>query len=173
MLRKHASLLLLLLSACAGTTAQRVRYDDDTARGLRFYDPMLLLVVTCHNTEVVVVPDLERGYAVESRAVAAKNDFTVKAQEGLLAEVGAKLDSSGPLSIFQGAGTKAVEKGPAFAALGASIGGTIPGMEGIWRFALDGNGRLTGLTPLLRAPDGCGSATGAVRASKAPVKSGR
>jgi len=104
------------------------------------------------------VPDFTRGYAVEFGAVLAKNDSDIKATEGLLTEVSAKLDDTALLSLLQAWGEKALGSVKDLTALGALVPGTIPGMEGVWRLNFDVNGQLTGMKQIQKG-NSCTSKT--------------
>jgi hypothetical protein len=53
-------LVVLLICACARTTIKPVEYNDSKTKGLRVYDPLPLLVVTCQNAQLVSVQDFTR-----------------------------------------------------------------------------------------------------------------
>jgi hypothetical protein len=141
-------LVALLISSCAETTATRVTYDDTKTEGVRFYDPLPLLVVTCQNAQLVSVPDFSRGYAVTFKAGMSKNNSDIKLTEGLLTEASANLDDSGLLSMLQSWGEKALGSAKDLAALGAQVPGTIPGMEGVWRLNFNGDGSFKDMTQI-------------------------
>jgi len=163
-------LIVLLTSACSQTTAKPVAYTDTSTRGVRVYDPLPLLVVTCTNTQLVFVPNFEKGYAVQFTAVLSKNESTVKVQEGVLTELTAKLDSTGFLSLLQAWGEKALGAAKDLAALGASVQGALPGMEGVWRLDFDPKGTFTGMTRIKAATVPCAPADGAPPPPPAPKK---
>ena len=52
--------------------------------------------------------------------------------------------------MLQGFGEKALDKADSLSALGATIGGTIPGMEGVWRVQYNPDGTFAGVAPLQR-----------------------
>lgn len=126
-------LTLLLVGACAQTTVKRVGYKDSNDDGIRVYDPLPILIITCQNAQLVSVPDFSRAYTVEIKTFLAKNNSNIKITEGLITELSANLDNTGLLSLLQSWGEKALGAAKDLAQLGAAVPGTIPGMEGIWR----------------------------------------
>jgi len=152
------AVLATLASGCAYTTAVPVGYTDRTTEGVRVYDPQMLLVVTCENVQVTAVPDYQRGYALQAKAYLAKNEATFKTTEGLLGEVDTKLDTTGLLSLLQGLGETALEQAGNLAALGASVSGSLKGMEGVWLLRVDDYGAVADLRQLAKA--NCSPAAG-------------
>jgi len=175
-MRSAVLLVVLLLGGCAYTTAHPVAYNDKDRPGVRVYDPLPLLVVTCSNAQLAVVPNFTRGYAVEFGAVLAKNQSDLKVQEGLATEASVNLDDTALITLLQAWGEKALGAAQTLAALGASVQGPIPGMEGIWRFDFDDSGVLKGLTSIQKGtpcqppPPPAAAAQPGPGATKPPVK---
>lgn len=153
---------------CAQTTVKRVNYNDTTTEGLRVYDPLPLIIVTCQNVQLISIPDFNRGYAVSFDAFMAKNESTAKVTEGLITELSAKLDNTGLLSLLQSWGEKALGSAKDLAALGAQVPGGIPGLEGVWRPNFDAQGRFTNMTQVHAATQSCPDPNGG-----APVPGGK
>lgn len=159
--------LAVLATGCAYTTAVPIQYGDRETEGFRVYDPQTLLIVTCDNAEVVTVPDYQRGYALQAKAYLAKNDTIFKMEGGQLAEVDTKLDTTALLSLLQSWGERALDQVQNLGALGASVGGGLKGMEGVWLLRADQTGAMVELKQLAKAtstcpPAGSGAATAPV-----------
>jgi hypothetical protein len=138
---------VFLTSACAQTTVKPVKYNNFDKEGLRVYDPLPLLIITCTNVQLVSVPDFTRGYTVTFKSFLAKNNSSAKVTEGLITELSANLDDTGLLSLLQSWGEKALGVAKDLAQLGAQVPGTIAGMEGIWRLNFDAaNGQFMNMT---------------------------
>lgn len=165
-----------LTSGCAYTTAVPVGYADTKTEGIRVYDPQLLLFVTCTTTQVLSVPDMQRGYALQAKAYLAKNEAKFIVQEGQLTQSETKLDTTGLLSLLQAWGEKALDQVEKLGALGASVAGGIPGMEGVWLLRLNADGgvdefrRVAVGTPCAPAAPPPAAKAGAIDGSKAPKK---
>ncbi len=152
MTSRNAILTALLLSlGCASTQVRPVSYDDNERPGIRYYDPQALLVVTCETTQVVFVPNYQRGYTVQPRAWLAKNDFSIEQSNGMLGELKADMDSASALTLLQSAATEALKTSGSLSARGESALAPIPGMTGIWRFDYDRDGVVAGLTRISEA----------------------
>jgi hypothetical protein len=141
--------ILVVLSGCAYTTAKPVPFADRDTKGFRVYEPKPLLLVTDKTTQVVFVPNFDRGYAVRFGAFLSKNDITLKTTEGALTEVTSHIDTTAALTLLQTLGQTALQQVDKLKALGASVDGKIPGMEGVYDFEFDVAGRFTGLKRLM------------------------
>jgi len=145
----HALIVgILFLSGCAYTTAKPVDFTDRDTKGFRVYEPRPLLVVTDKSTQVVFVPNFDRGYAVRFGAFLSKNDITLKTTEGALTEISSNIDTTAALTLFQTLGQTALQQVDKLKALGATVEGKIPSMEGVFDFEFDAAGRFTGLKKL-------------------------
>lgn len=170
-------LMLLIIGAltasCAYTKVERVGYNSDED-GTRIYDHLQMLVVTCQNVQTVPIDDRTRGYSVKFGAVLAKNESGIKFTDGIVAEISAKLDDAGLLALLQAWGEKALDNAKDFKALGATIPGSIPGMEGVWLTEYDANGNFIKLKQINKGapcPSQAGSGVPAATAGlKPPVK---
>ena len=143
--------IAIIVSSCAYTTAKRIDYTS-TEEGIRFYDPLPLLIINCQNTQVVNVADFSRGYALKYGAFLAKNNTDIKMTEGLLTETSSDLDDTALLSMLQALGQSALGAVKDLASLNTLISGPLPGMEGIWRLDYGIDGKLAGIKRIFKAP---------------------
>jgi hypothetical protein len=80
------AITLLLLAGCAGFSAQP---DIDSANGIRYYAPASYLLVYSDGkgnlqSQILVMPDLDRKMVIDLKAVGAKNNSTLTFQNGIL-----------------------------------------------------------------------------------------
>jgi hypothetical protein len=160
-------------AGCSMTTARPVSPDDHETKGIRIYDPMPLLVVTCTETQIVSAPDLSRGYAVQLTSVLATNQTDLKATpDGTFQEIDVKLDSTTVinkvLDLISTLGSAVAGKLPTLP-LSATITGPIPGMLGVWAFDTTTDGRVVGLRQIARGADSCPTAQAGKTIVQPPV----
>jgi hypothetical protein len=140
---------IVSMSACSYTTAEPVKFADRDTDGFRFYDVKPLLVITPTNTNVIYVPDFERGYSAQLGAILTKNKSIIKINNSVLSEVEGDLDATGPLSgFFSYASTALTEGAKLGAVISESISGGVPGRYGVFEFELDDAGQIVNLRPI-------------------------
>jgi len=166
MLPRRWSLLALLslapgLPGCAQVTAKPFFDSTDDTSGIRFYEPVPLLVATKENVKIVFVPNPSRGIAIGFRTWLARHSVDLKVEEGSLTGLSSDADSaalaSGLLTLVESLGKEAIENAaelkalmaPAAAALGEEIPGSIEGIQGVYRFKFSPTGEFLGLEKVL------------------------
>jgi hypothetical protein len=137
------------IGACSYTTAEPVQFADRETSGFRFYEAKPLLVITPQSTNVIYVPDFERGYSAKFGAVLTKNKSNIKITNSALAEVEGDLDATGPLSGFFSYASTALTQGAKLGGvISETLTGGVPGKYGVFEFELDSAGRIVGLRPI-------------------------
>ena len=139
--------LVLSLTACAYTTSKPIKYERDMkSSGFVYYDPKPILLINDNVAEIKFVPNFERAYAVRFNAFLAKNNVTLDISNGLLSKVNSALDSTGFLTLVQGATTEALKAGKQ---ISEAFGETAEGEKTeIYEFEFSEEGKLVGLKPI-------------------------
>lgn len=143
---------MLLLPACASTTAIPVSPQDQTTPGIRVYDKKPLLFVYENAATVDFIPNYSRGYALQFTAFLAKNDVKTVYENGSLKSLDTNLDSTEALKLIQALAEKLL--GAAFPAEAPRTSGGAAGAGALlavydFEFSEDGS-----LVRLVRIDDG-------------------
>ena len=165
-------LIGLLTVSCAQTTVKPVKYEDTTTEGLRVYEPLPLLIVSCQNVQIVSVPNFKKGYALTFKAFLAKNTSSAKVTDGLITELSANLDDTGLLSLLQAWGEKALGAAKELAALSTQVPGGIVGLEGVWRLNFNADGSFADMTQIAKGAR-CPTQDGAPPPAPKPAPGGK
>lgn len=144
--RARETALLLSIALCIGC----VGLDTHERRGITVHDPTYYVVASgsgsTQTIEMFVGPDLDSTYMVSGeRSFLMKNEFSVKLNDGMLSEAGAKYDTTALLSLLQ--------EGAKMAAGAAGISAPKSGVSGFQIdlglqpgiYKLDRDGRLVAI----------------------------
>lgn len=137
-------------AGCAYVTAVPVK-PGDRISGLRVYDVKPLLVVSGQNTEIKIVPNYNRAYAMQFGAFLAKNEFKMTLKDGIVSQLDANLDSTEFITLL----AKIVDKVPV-PGQGLSDQRTAGGVQDrfqVYDIVFDDHGNLVGLKPLIFTDD--------------------
>lgn len=144
--------IAITCTGCAYVTAVPVK-PGSNVQGIRIYDVKPILIVDGATTQIHMVPNYNRAYALQFGAFLAKNDFQVKMSNGILSEVHANMDSTDFIKFLSDI-LKQVE-----AANGLSDVGTPSASTGVkdrfqvYDFVFEDNGNLKELKPLIYTSD--------------------
>lgn len=138
-----------LVQGCAYVTAVPVKPGSNIA-GIRIYDVKPILVVSGSSTEVKIVPNYNRAYALRFGAFLAKNNVDVTLQNGIPSQIKAEMDTTKFIDLLE----KVVDKLPA----GLGLSGEAPraGVQDrfqVYDIVFDDQGNLVGLRPLIAHAD--------------------
>jgi len=111
-----------LEAGCAYTIVKPVERGDLDSRGYRYYDPLPLLLEGCTTTQIVYVPDFQRGYAVQPRTWLAKQDHELQLADGRLSQTKTSTDTTAILTLIQNVATEAIKNAASLAALSDAAG---------------------------------------------------
>lgn len=138
------------LGGCAYVTAIPVQ-PGSSESGIRIYDVKPLLVIAPSNVSVVIVPNYNRAYALRFGSFLAKHDFTADLQNGMIAHLESKQDTTAVpiaiLNLITEAAKAAGSLGKAFAADAQTSGGRLQ----VFDIIFDTSGNLVELKPLISA----------------------
>jgi hypothetical protein len=151
---------LLALPGCVSWLATRAVSDPDAPpHGVRVYAPRHYLLVDAEEkkSQLVTFPDLCRAYDLQPISLLSKHDFTLKLDEGQLADLTSNQDGTAWLTFFKSAGELAA-RSAGVPVSAAQINGSFGLASGVYRMRDDGG------IERLAATKGVGACPG-VRAS--------
>ena len=134
-------------TGCAYVTAVPVK-PGDRISGVRVYDVRPLLVVSGENTEIKIVPNYNRAYAMQFGSFLAKNDFKMTLKDGMISQLDANLDTTEFIKLL----TAIVDKLPApgkSLSEDTRVAGGVQDRFQVYDIVFDDDGNLVGLKPLI------------------------
>jgi hypothetical protein len=132
-------------AGCAYVTAVPVK-PGDRISGVRVYDVRPLLVVSGASTEIKLVPNYNRAYAMQFGAFLAKNNFQMFLKDGMITQLNADMNSTDFLTLLG----KIVDKIPVGAGLSDQrTAGGVQDRFQVYDIVFDNDGNLVGLKPLI------------------------
>lgn len=143
--------MALLLSGCAGFKVVDAPTSNDTAEGIRYYEPAPFLLVYSDGkgnltSQIIVMPDITQKRVIDLYAYASTNKSTLDFTDGMLTKSAVEVDSTAvPLAMIdtiQSLGVAAI--GAAFNAPKSGVTHTIPAPY-LFKIVVDKDGtRLLG-----------------------------
>jgi hypothetical protein len=146
-----AVLVGLLPAGCAYVTAVPVKPGDKIA-GIRVYDVKPLLVVSGESTEIKLVPNYNRAYALQFGAFLARNNFKAVMEGGILTQIDADLDPTEFVRLLGKIVDKVPIPGKSLSGDGRTAGGVQDRFQ-VYDIVFDNDGNLVGLKPLIFTDD--------------------
>lgn len=155
-----AASYLLLLQGCATISSEPFLGAGDKQSGMRFYEPTPFLIVTNTKIQTVMIPNPNRGVAINFKNWLAKHNAELEMDQGSLKSIKSEADSTaiptGFLTMVTTLGGKALDTAIEAAksgskvagAMGDTIDGTIINKEGVYEFKFDKEGNFVGLRKL-------------------------
>jgi hypothetical protein len=131
---------LLAAPGCVSWLATRAVADPDAPpRGVRVYAPRHYLLVDAEEkkSQLVTLPDLCRAYDIQPISILSKQDFTVKLDEGQLADLTSNQDGTAWLTFFKSVGELAA-RSAGVPVSAAQINGSFGLASGVYRIRDDG-----------------------------------
>ena len=134
-------LVLALSSGCAGISVRRVDQDNETVKGIRFYQSAPYLLIVTDNkggvtTQVLYLPDTNRLMSAYLYNKVATSDSTLKFKNGVLTSAVAEVDTAVvPKAILNAIATAAAA---AFNQAGGAQAKLAPGPY-LYRIKVEGN----------------------------------
>jgi hypothetical protein len=137
------TLLALLLTGCAITTAIPVDPNDRFTWGFRVYDSKPLLLITKGAYKIVFIPNYSKAYAVRFDAFLAKNKSKVQVDNGVITgTIDVDVDSTAAIALLQDLAKQFAPPGKP-----TTVEDTTD-LVAIYDFVFDDNGHLQGLRKL-------------------------
>lgn len=143
--------MALLLSGCAGFKVVDAPTPNDTAQGIRYYEPAPFLLVYSDGkgnltSQIIVMPDITQKRVIDLYAYASTNKSTLDFSNGMLTKSAVEVDSTAvPVALIntiQSLGVAAI--GAAFNAPESGVTHVIPAPY-LFKIVVDENGtRLVG-----------------------------
>lgn len=140
------------LGSCAYVTAVPVK-PNSKVHGIRVYDVKPLLVVSGTGTEVIMVPNYNRGYALQFGAFLARNNFSAAIKDGMLTNVAADLDPSEFVKLLGTLASKLPSPGKSLSGQGEQASGGVQDRYQVYDIVFDDDGNLVALKPLIFTHD--------------------
>jgi hypothetical protein len=142
--------LLVAPAGCAYVTAVPVK-PGDRISGVRVYDVKPLLVVSGQSTEIKIVPNYNRAYAMQFGSFLAKNDFKMTLKDGVISQLDATLDPTEFIKLLTAIVDKVPVPGQALSEQRAA--GGVQDRFQVYDIVFDNDGNLVGLRPLIDTHD--------------------
>lgn len=138
------ALVTSTLAACASSTAIPLARGDTTTEGFRYCAPKPILIVSGGSATVHYIPDCSREYAAKLTAFLTKNHTQLQFDtNGILKQVDANLDATGPLtSFFTLLGEAAKAKVPLSSLLSESAAEETGGVIAVFSFKFREDGEF-------------------------------
>ena len=134
-------------AGCAYVTAVPVK-PGDRISGVRVYDVRPLLVVSGASTEIKLVPNYNRAYAMQFGAFLAKNEFKMTLKDGMISQLDANLDTTEFIKLLTAIVDKLPTPGQALSG-DARVAGGVQDRFQVYDIVFDNDGNLVGLKPLI------------------------
>jgi hypothetical protein len=116
-----------------------VHPDDRTTQGLRICESKPLLLVSPAGTQIILVPNHSRTYAVQFVAFLAKSESSTQLEQGcVVKQMDVKLDTTAVIDLLKQALEKLAPQPPA----GAQIAAATDSNFRIYEFIFDDAGNL-------------------------------
>ena len=164
------------LTACAYTTVIPIDAHDRTTPGQRVYDTKPILIVSQTGAQVVFIPNYSKSYAVQFGAFLAKNEFSIKTENGSITQLDSKLDDTNIIDLLKVFADKLLPSVPGARTTGGEP--TTGAAIAVFDFVFDDRGNIVKLVPFflplpknIVAATGGGSISGPV-VPKAPQEKG-